>query len=490
MSTIHASAAEAIRRSPRIARRPLSWNPKEHALARLTFGAGTAARARIAELGVDDWVAEQIRLGRDNPGYSAAPNVLVAGPLLMLSPAAVRTTLKLQGREFGPEAMHQLTRVTLGLQAWSPAQLYEVLVDVFANHLNVPNHDGEVWNTRHAYDRDVIRAHAMGTFTDMLLASARHPAMLVYLDLASSHKDGINENYGRELLELHTVGRIYSEADVQNAARLLTGRTVEPKDSTYRYDPAMHWTGPVRVLDFEHPNSSPEDGEAGGDLLLRHLAKHPATARMLARKLCTRLVSDDPSSALVDAVAKAYLDGGTAIPSMVATIVRAEEFWTSRGAKVRRPTENLLAALRVLDARPASMTAALQRLHSIATELGHVPLDHPAPDGYADVATRWRSSAALLGLWRAHRGLIDGSLGNAFKTEKPATFHKGAKTSGEALAALARRLTGGPLSSAQTRALQAFLNEPAKSPIATSRLKELLVPVCVLILNGPAHATH
>jgi uncharacterized protein (DUF1800 family) len=490
VSTIHSSAAEAIEKSPRTAHHPLSWNPTEHALARLTFGATTADRARIAKVGVDKWVEEQISLGQDNPGYSAAPNVMFHGPLLMLSPSAVRTSLKLQGKEFGAEAMHQLTRVTLGLQTWSPAQLYEVLVDVFSNHLNVPNHNGAVWNTRHTFDRDVIRKHAMGSFTDMLLASARHPAMLIYLDLAVSHKDGINENYGRELLELHTVGRIHSESDVRAAARLLTGRTVDPKDSTYHYDPARHATGAVRILDFTHANSSPEDGEAGGDALLRYLAKHPATARMLARKLCTRLVSDAPSRELISAVAKAYLREDTSILAMVRTIVRSEEFWTSRGAKIRRPTENLIATLRVLDARAGQMNKALQRLHSAATELGHVPLDHQAPDGYPDVSTRWRSSAALLGLWRAHRALVGGTWGDTFKTADPKKFAVGAATSGEAIEALARRLTGDPLPRAHARALQKFLNEPASTAIGSSRLKELLVPTCVLILSGPSHATH
>ena len=128
--------------------------------------------------------------------------------------------------EYGWDAMDQLTEVTLGLQAWSPGQLYETLVDFFANHLNVPNHNGDLWNTRHAFDRDVIRRYALGKFSDMLLASAKHPAMLIYLSLAESTKAAVNENYGRELLELHTVGLHYSESDVQNAA--------EDADRTHR----------------------------------------------------------------------------------------------------------------------------------------------------------------------------------------------------------------------------------------------------------------
>ena len=146
--------------------------------------------------------------------------------------------------------MDQLTQVTLGLQAWSVAQLYETLVDFFSNHLNVPNHNGDVWNTRHAYDRDVIRKlRDSARSRDMLLASAKHPAMLIYLNLAESTKTAVNENYGRELLELHTVGLHYSENDVKNAARLLTGRTVD-ENQHYLFDDYIHATGRVKVLGF------------------------------------------------------------------------------------------------------------------------------------------------------------------------------------------------------------------------------------------------
>src|SRR5919112_1268803 len=131
--------------------------------------------------------------------------------------------LAANGNEYGWEAMDQLTRVTLGLQAWSRGQVYETAVDFFANHLNVANHSDGVWTTRHTMDRDVIRRHALGSYVNLLLASARNPAMLRYLSLASSTKSAINENHGRELLELHTVGiGNYTEADVQNSARILT----------------------------------------------------------------------------------------------------------------------------------------------------------------------------------------------------------------------------------------------------------------------------
>jgi uncharacterized protein (DUF1800 family) len=481
---------QAINNAVRTAQPPLVWDPASHVLSRFAFGPTVADRNAINLLGVQSWYTNQLSYAAKYAGYSGNSLVQAAGPLLAMSPAQVTSWLAAQGREFGWDAMDQLSRVTLGLQIWSPAQLYETLVDFFANHLNVANHDAEVWNTRHTFDRDVIRANVTGSFTDMLLASARNPAMLIYLNLAESSKAAINENYGRELLELHTVGLGYSESDVQNAARLLSGRRVDPQQN-YWYDTGSHWIGPVTVLGFTHPNSLNTDGEAGGDALLTYLASHPATATRLATKMCIRFVSDNPSSTLINAVAQAYLSSGTKILPMVDTILRSDEFWSSRGAKVRRPAENMIAAVRILNPSVSSMPLALQTLHGEAATIGDVPLDHFSPDGYPDVASAWRSSGTLINLWRQHLYVAMNSWPGFAKFNLASLVDATVATSGAAITSLTRRLTNQTFTATHQSALQSILGEPASTLINVSNLKYqplLLGALTAVILDGPHHA--
>ena len=483
---ICADIPTAIARSTHSAVAPLTWDPVSHVLSRFAFGPTPDERAAVHKQGIGSWFAEQQKLGAEYRGYGGHAGVKAVGPQLGLSPYDARQWLKAHGDEYGWTIMDQLTQVTIGLQTWSRAQLYETLVDFFSNHLNVPNHAGDMWNTRHAYDRDVIRPHAMGSFTAMLLASAKHPAMLTFLNLADSTKAAINENYGRELLELHTVGLRYSESDVRNAASLLTGRTLDQYQH-YVYDGYIHPTGKIKVLGFTHANASEDGGEAAGDALLKYLAKHPYTATNLARKMCVRFVSDNPSTALVNAVATAYLRNGTKILPMVRTILRSTEFWQSRGKKVRRPAENVVATIRILQPTISDYAQATQALHWITAEMNHVPLDWPAPNGYPDVATAWRSAGNLLAQWNVHLG-IAGGWWQGFKAPAIAAMYGGATTSGAAITQLTKHLTGMTFSAAHRGALQTFLDEPAGTPLVNSSLRWNGYPLAALVLDAPHHA--
>ena len=407
--------------------------------------------------------------------------------MLKLSPFDAQTALTKAGNTYGWTVMDQLTQVTLGLQAWSEAQLYEVLVDFFSNHLNVPNHNGDVWTTRHVFDRDVIRRNAMGSFTSMLLASAKSPAMLIYLNLAESNKVAVNENYGRELLECHTVGLHYTQSDVVNAARMLTGRTLDGNNH-YVYDDYIHPTGAVKVLGFTDANRSASAGEAAGDRLLRYLASHPQTAYNLAYKLCVRFVGDTPPAELVKRVAAVYLDSKTQIMPMISTIFRSNAFWQSRGAKVRRPRENVMATLRALDLEATKVSDATNTLRWTTGGMGDCPLEWPAPNGYPDVAEAWRSSGSLLSMWNAHLGLTGGWWGGLSNPSKD--LYGGGKpaTSGEAVTMMTKALTGMTFSSKHRTVLQTFLAEPASTAIGNSVLRWMAVPLAAVILDGPHHA--
>ena len=479
--------ASAIKHASRSVPGPLGWDPTDHLLSRFAFGPTAEGRAYVAEHGVQGWYDKQLEYAGTYRGYEGNGHVAALGPLLAMSPYDVREYLREQGNEFGWDAMDQLTQVTLGLQAWSKAQLYETLVDFFSNHLNVPNHNGDVWTTRHAYDRDVIRKYATGSFTSMLLASAKHPAMLIYLNLAESTKTAVNENYGRELLELHTVGLHYTEDDVKNCARLLTGRTIDDNQH-YLFDDYIHATGKVRVLGFRHANRTAEGGEKAGDELLRYLAAHPYTAQHLAQKLCVRYVSDTPSAGLVKAVAKAYLDNHTQILPMISTILRSSEFWESRGKKVRRPAENVIATLRVLGVRVKNYANATNTLHWMTADMGHTPLDWPAPNGYPDIAAAWRSSGTLLDIWNMHLGFVGGWWDGLDAVDVDALYGDRPQNSGQAVRQLSRRLTGTNWSDLHLSVLQKFLDEPASTPMADSVLRWWSQPLAAVILDAPHHA--
>jgi hypothetical protein len=174
---------------------------------------------------------------------------------------------------------------------------------------------------------------------------------------------------------------------------------------------------------------------------------------------------------------------------MMSVIVRSDEFWASRGAKVRRPAENLVASVRALDLQPTNMAKALEALHSLAGYVGHVPLGALPPTGYPDVSTAWRSSGTLVNLWRLHLNLAVGGWKEAFPPgARPELYGGTPATSGEAIAGLGRRLTGADLPAAHLAALQQFLGEPASTPMGGSALRGLLPHVVALVLNGPQHA--
>jgi uncharacterized protein (DUF1800 family) len=480
--------AEALAHATHTAAPPLVWDPDSHLLARCTFGATPEDRSTLTSLGPDAWFAQQVTLGKQYRGYHGRREVFARAKLLRMTPYDLREWLIANGNEFGWDAMDQLAEVTLGLQAYSVAQLYEVLVDFFSNHLNVPNHAGDMWNTRADYDNNVIRRYALGSFSDMLVASCKHPAMLTYLSLCDSTKNTVNENYARELLELHTVGLHYSETDVKTVAKLLTGRTLDMHQH-YVYDDYIHATGAVSVLGFTDPNAQASAGEAAGDALLRYLAVHPYTAQTIARKLCVRLVSDNPSSDLVAGVAQAYLDNNSKIIPTVQKILCSTEFWESRGLKTRRPAENLVAAVRAMGAKPAKWHAALQTMHWMCNAVGDTPLDWQAPDGYADVAARWRSSSALLQVWDYHLCFL-GQWADGFVPGDVTSLYDGTPTtSGEAIDMLTKRLTGTTFASADRQALLTFLGDPSfDTLLSRSGMRWYALYLAGLILHSPYHA--
>ncbi len=260
---------------------------------------------------------------------------------------------------------------------YSNAQLQEVMTDFWLNHFNVFLRKNE--STPYylvSYERDVIRPRALGKFEDLLEATAHSPAMLIYLDNAQSTgpdslaadrakiaaarnpnknkkaPEGLNENYARELMELHTLGVNggYTQADVIQAARILTGWTVErpQRGGGFLFDEKRHEPGSKKVLGKKFK----EHGEKEGRDLLHMLATRPATAQFISRKLAVRFVSDDPPKALVDRMAKAFLSSDGDMAVVLKTMFRSPEFWSPDvyRAKVKTPLEYVVSAARASNA--------------------------------------------------------------------------------------------------------------------------------------------
>lgn len=289
--------------------------------------------------------------------------------------------------------------------------LLENMVDFWSNHLHVSSEHFPAFAHRPSYDA-LIRRHALGSFETLLTEASLHPAMMLYLDTWLSERDHPNENHGRELLELHTVGRAagYTEAMVKDSARILSGHTVRSGWSGSAtdpwapyYDPGRHALGSVTVLGFRHPNDDP-DGRAVARAYLSYLARHPSTAQRIARKLCVRFVADDPPAALVESVARAYLDSATSITATLRALVRSETFRASVGRKATTPCDDLVRTARVLGIRPQAPGGSEDAYaDSLAWTLGStLPFQWPRPDGAPDDAGSWGSATRMLNSWRMH----------------------------------------------------------------------------------------
>jgi uncharacterized protein (DUF1800 family) len=302
---------------------------------------------------------------------------------------------------------------------YANAQLQEVMTDFWLNHFNVYLRKNEQMPYYLvSFERDVIRPRALGKFEDLLEAVAHSPAMMIYLDNAESMGPdspaaeraktaaarrpdakkkadaGLNENYARELMELHTLGVNggYTQADVTQVARVLTGWTVDRPQfgGDFVFAPQRHEGGTKTVLGTKIK----ENGEMEGRELLHMLAMRPATAQFLSRKLAIRFVSDDPPKALVDRMAKSYLQSGGDIPTVLKTLFHSPEFWAASDfrAKVKTPLEFVVSAARASNANIQNFQSLTNALRQMGMPLyGCMP-----PTGYKWDASDWVSTGALV----------------------------------------------------------------------------------------------
>jgi uncharacterized protein (DUF1800 family) len=402
-----------------------------HTLNRIAFGATAGDVERVRAIGIDRYIDQQLHPERIDD--SAMRQRLQ--PLMTLTMSSRQLAeeyeqplleARRQRKESGgePAAAQRMAQVSANavlvelsqqkiLRAvYSERQLEEVLTDFWFNHFNVDARKGPERFLLTEYERDVIRPRVFGKFRDLLGATAKSPAMLFYLDnwisvdpnalaLANrpqpqqSQRRGLNENYARELMELHTLGVDggYTQKDVTEVARAFTGWSIDrPRDGgDFRFQLRLHDRGKKLVLGHTIEAGG---GESDGEQVLDILAKHRSTSTFIATKLVRRFVSDVPPATLVDRVAARFRDTGGDLREVVRTILSSKEFLSADAvnAKAKTPFEFLISALRtagteIRDARPYVRTMQ---------ELGMPLYQCQPPTGYADTADAWINTGALV----------------------------------------------------------------------------------------------
>jgi uncharacterized protein (DUF1800 family) len=399
-----------------------------HVLNRLGYGPRPGDLERVRAMGLEAYVERQ--LDPDRFGLQGAQTLLASLPTLQASiPELLRdyprpdaaTRERLARGEMVPDAartMARPARIVSELQAarmvravMSERQLEEVMIAFWLNHFNVFASKGEVRWYVTSFERDAIRPHVFGKFRELLLATARHPAMLFYLDNWLSARPGfvipvgpqkgrelgLNENYARELMELHTLGVDggYTQDDVREVARAFTGWTIDrpQREGRFTFRVATHDPGIKVVLGHTLTGWG---GEQDGLRVIELLSRHPATARFIATKLARRFVADDPPAALVERVAATYQQTEGDIRSMLRTLFASPEFLGegARQAKIKTPSEFVASAVRALGGTVSARGG--YELARATARMGEALYEAAPPTGYADRREAWVSSGALL----------------------------------------------------------------------------------------------
>lgn len=373
----------------------LTVNPILRLLNRGGYGPRPGDLQRATQLGLTAYLEEQL-----HPDDIDDP----AAEVMLRSFTYYNMDIdQLLGSDEPQEAATDLIRSTVARQLYSKRQLYEAMVEFWSDHFNIFLRKNPLVTFHKVIDdRDTIRPHALGTFRDLLYASAQSPAMLIYLDNISNENNQPNENYARELMELHTLGVHggYTQKDVQEVARALTGWTMRrrgPRQGDFFFNVDLHDQGEKEVLG----NTLPA-GQGQQDVfdLLEILLTHPATAQHIATKLVRHFVADSPPDTLVQRVAQTYTDTNGDIKALLRIIFLSQEF-ASAPAKLKRPHTYLVSALRALGAEVAPSERGIGRWMNA---LGQPIFHWPAPNGYPAVSAAWVNN--LLPRWNFGTALI------------------------------------------------------------------------------------
>ena len=407
-------------------REDLQW------LHRITYGLNTATLLNYQQLGRAAFLAKELAGGSDemlSPALQAAlQNPLANNPgepgnkplaqvmreidqenrrINALTDEEQKQTARRALNETGNQAVYEASR-RLWLRAlYSPFQLQEQMVGFWLNHFSVFQYKDKLRWLVGDFEQRAIRPYALGNFRDLLRATLKHPAMLLYLDNAQSANGKVNENYARELMELHTLGVEggYNQQDVQELARILTGVGVNSQDNNprlkpewqtlyiredaFEFNPARHDFGTKQFLGKTIEGQGWVEVEQALDVLL----KHPATAKFISRKLCQYFVSDEPSMSLQERVARSFVNNQGEIRPVLQTLFTSPEFIASLGQKFKDPQHYVLSVMRL--AYDSKTVINLKPVNNWLNALGQPVFGRLTPDGYSMLARDWSSSGQL-----------------------------------------------------------------------------------------------
>lgn len=340
------------------------------------------------------------------------------------------------------DLVDEINWLALSQRLYSTHQLYEASVEFWSDHFHIYLHKNEFMPAlKLADERDVIRPHALGNFRQMLEASAKSPAMLVYLDNIENFKAEPNENYARELLELHTLGVYggYTQTDVQEVSRVLTGFNVTREglgEGLFEFLPDEHDVTRKTVLG---QTISAQNGETELTQLLDMLTTHDSTAQFVATKLVRRFVADTPPPTLVNQVAEQFLATNGEIKPLLQTIFLSDEFGSGDGVKLKRPLHFMLSTLRALHADVGQSRPLMRWLRWMGQPL----YLWPSPDGYPDTADAWANN--LLPRWNFALALAHNAIEGVTVPWEKLVSVNGADTATDILHLFGGLLFGEPL---------------------------------------------
>ena len=363
--------------------------PERHVLNRLTWGARPQDVETIQQIGIEAYIDWQL-----NPETIDDPLVdaFVGSRPAMLMPYDELVRVARDNYDF---VLRAALWGRIFRAAYSERQLFERMVEFWTDHLNIPIADLLVEKV--IDDREVIRKHALGSFRDLLFASAQSPAMLYYLNNADSSKDHPNENYAREIMELHSLGVDggYTEDDVVAVARAFTGWTVSDRGEFY-FDAEDHDMDEKIILGHNLPaGRGIEDGLQVLDILIRH----PSTARFISAKLARRFIADTPPDSIVESAAQVFTDTSGDIRAVMRHLLTSPEFMASAGQKFRRPLDAIVAMMRTLT--PGLDIDNPDPIAYTLEGMGQMPYFWHPPNGYPEPAGAWINTNGILERWNA-----------------------------------------------------------------------------------------
>lgn len=427
-----------------------------HLLHRFTYGPTRELVSEVSKLGADAWFEQQLDhlaiLDTEVDTYLAKWDIFnyIHKDMDFLWPLAESEGDITKGQIFNSNHMsgRVLHLYTLIRQAHSKRQIFEMMVEFWHDHFNITTlgddtKDGRLdWHTND-WNKRVIREYALTRFEDLLLATATHPAMIVYLDGELSTKELPNENYGRELLELHTVTPKsgYTQADILDAAKLFSGLRVRWPERWYQRGPRplpegktfidiapfatmLHGErqnyGTFKIMGWQRTVTSVDQVMPAIKSLFSYLASHPETAKTIALKLGRRFVEDAPSQQFISDISSSYISNGGDIKATLRAVYKHSDFKNAFGKKLKRPGEDYISVARSLDVWPDF--TRVQRWKGITKEfafpvivsnelarMGHAPLSWPFPDGYPDIAKSWVNASHQVVRWNVYGNFVQGN---------------------------------------------------------------------------------